>query len=269
MKITREESNLHDQACEILKKPGDLSYEDQLFVLRNWTPMAEHNVGKGGIFFTPPNIAGELSVYANPGDRVKVLDIGAGIGTLTWATQRMSYFNPTTKFVCIEINPDFVEVGKKLVPVCDWHCGDVFDQEFMAHIFNKYEGFHITISNPPYGNLPTADTSWLKTKGPAQFKFVEIAVRMAQQGGLFIMPEINADYDQVNQCYRDPKPSDKYFKKNFPGVNLFVIPTDLEPDEGESWKGADPNVAIVDINVDDCEFTLPYGVGFAKQQALL
>ncbi|MEM6617579.1 MAG: hypothetical protein AAF619_13740, partial [Pseudomonadota bacterium] len=32
-----------------------------------------------------------------------------------------------TELVCVEINPAFVEIGKKMIPEATWICADVFD----------------------------------------------------------------------------------------------------------------------------------------------
>src|SRR5688572_23676088 len=113
MKITRTESKLHDQACDILTQ-SKLSEEDKEFVFNHWNPMASHNVGKAGIYFTPLWLAEAFAVYAAAGEGTTVIDLGAGIGVLTYKGIQHDRSHSARLRVCVEIEQTFVDAGKKL-----------------------------------------------------------------------------------------------------------------------------------------------------------
>lgn len=58
-KLTRQQTSLHNQACDLLKK-ASLTDEDREFVLRHYHPGAGNNVGGIGAFFTPQEAALEF-----------------------------------------------------------------------------------------------------------------------------------------------------------------------------------------------------------------
>jgi predicted RNA methylase len=251
-KITRAASKLHDEAMAILNLSRSLSEEEQEKVFRQYNPMAEHNVGKGAIFFTPFDLAREFSLAAECTGTV--IDLGAGIGALAkQMVWRNRWSNIHRRLVCVEISPVFVEIGKKLVPEAEWYCGDIFDVDFMQSLGE----FDLAISNPPYGHIPSEKTR-LVTKGPAQWRAIEVALRLAWGGAVFIIPEQDLDYSIREQKYRENSNREKYLDKNFPGV--YVMPSSF--DAGvyqDQWTGAAPNVQIASIEPDDVKWQRPYG----------
>ena len=266
MKITRSETKLHDEAEDLLKLSRELSEDEQEFIYRNWNPMANHNVGKGGIFFTPVALAEEYANYAGGGSITHYIDLCAGIGMLTWAVQKHDR-NPNAVYVCLEINHDFVEIGKKLCPWAYWYEGSIFDIELLKRINKEHGPFHYAFSNPPFGNIPTSGDEWLKTNGGFHWKAIEIAVRMAI-GGMFILPDQYCDYDLKENKYRDPLPSVKFLPK-FPGIYLAPVSLDMSMIENVDWKGTNPHVAFIDIMTDDVTWQRPFGLGeVVKQDSL-
>lgn len=251
MKITKQESKLHDEAMAILSLTRKLEYDDIEFVYKNFNPMAENNVGKGGIFFTPLELAEEFAVYSgNDGD---LIDFAAGIGILSWTAirHRGNYAKPR-RHVAVELSHSFVEIGKKLLPEVEWIEGDIFNWEQME----KLGEFNAAISNPPYGHVKSVGGDWMKNKGDGQTRTVEMIARMTYCGGYIIAPSMFSDYDLDRREYKNPLPSSKikFFQ------TIYFNPIDTTYDEWDHlWKGAAPRVNIIDVSLDNAEFPRPYG----------
>lgn len=258
-KITRAESNLHDEACALIAKV-DRDEDDLEFIFQNWNPMAEHNVGKGGIYFTPAEIAHEFAVHAGFG---RVIDLCGGIGVLTWAVHRL-HPEDWNKYVVVEREEKFVNIGRQLLPWAVWYHGDVLDRKLMTKIVDAHGWFDVAISNPPYGNVPQDSNDWLLAKGPIQWQVMEVALRVCRQAGTFIVPDVNVDFDLKKYEWREPAPSSKYLGKHYPGIKLTPIDTLLDE---SGWKGAAPEVRIADLDIDELNYAPPFGFG-TKQPEL-
>ena len=129
-KLTKREIQLHDQAVCLLQKEH-LSHEDKLFIFENFREDAEHINSKSGAFFTPFGLANDftLQIPCLYGKTIRIIDLCAGIGVLSYAAQlecsdRSRCYADIT---CVELNPHYVEVGKKVVPEATWICADVLD----------------------------------------------------------------------------------------------------------------------------------------------
>ena len=279
-KITRQASKLHDEAMAILNLDRKLTIDEVEKVYQQYNPLADHDVGKGAVFFTPMEIAWEFAVMCQP--KGAVIDLCAGIGMLSYNVLKHDYAGygsgkplrgEIKRLVAIEHDPLFVEYGKRLLPEVEWYCANVFDLDLLLSLGE----FDCAISNPPYGNIPSkSEAKWLKVKGPAQWQVIEIALRMAYNGGMFIIPENDSDYSfRINPIDpQNPMPSwmrdfspqytddknnkEKYLEPHFPGVIIFPASVDISYLEAQ-WVGANPKVAIVDVNVDDVTWERPYG----------
>jgi hypothetical protein len=249
-KITKEQSKAHDKAVALLSK-GTLSFEEREFVFRNWTPLAQHNVGKGGIFFTPWDAVWDFTVMTQPKGRV--IDLCAGIGVLARRALDHDYSpSEITEMVCLEINPEFIEVGKILVPEATWVEGNVLDYELL-HGLGRFDS---SISNPPFGNIPTRQKpKWMKHNGPLHFMVMEVALRIAWNGGSFIIPESDTFGYRHD---RDYTPSNlRKFLKDWPGTTVTNMPIDTSEYEFPGAKGI--RVGMVYLDNDDVLWDPPYG----------
>lgn len=123
-KLTKAQARGHRQAQQILAQDR-LSMDDKVFVLDNWREDAEHINGAAGAFFTPWGLALDMALHV-VGSRV--IDLCAGIGTLTlayWQRCEMDRLEGLElDLVCVESNPDYVAVGRKMVPQATWICAD-------------------------------------------------------------------------------------------------------------------------------------------------
>lgn len=182
-KLTKKQLKLHTQALEILSKQQDLKFDEVDFVLDNWQPSAS-DVTEGQAFFTPEHTAYGLAM--NTYHDGHIVDMCAGIGRLCWEILRHNYSNPDPlQLTAIELNPAFVEVGKKIMPQVNWIEGSVLSEDILDSV--NASSF---VANPPF-NLTwysTDDTGWLSsTKGI--FAVVEAGLRKtSEQAGTVILP---------------------------------------------------------------------------------
>lgn len=108
-KLTKEEIKKHNAAIDLLQK-DKLTYDEKLFVYENWNEGATSVNSEAGAFFTPFNLANDfgLEIYRDG----NVIDLCAGIGMLSF----IAYHHNRCKVTCVELNPTYYEVGKKLLP---------------------------------------------------------------------------------------------------------------------------------------------------------
>lgn len=115
-KLTKAQRKAHAEACKILQDA--LSIDEKIFVLENWHEGAEHMNGAIGAHFTPSGLARDFAIDAGGGRRV--IDLCAGIGGLGFW---LDLDGRAGEMVCVEVNPAYVEVGRKILPQAQWICG--------------------------------------------------------------------------------------------------------------------------------------------------
>lgn len=249
-KLSKIEARNHIKAVELLEK--DLLTDDEKeFIFENWHEGATHINGVAGAFFTPLSLAWDAALEVG-GESEKpwhVVDLCAGIGILAYAILRRY---PDAKVVCVEINPEYVEIGKRLVPEAEWYCMDVTD----VCRLKALGGFHCAISNPPFGRVASfkGKGSPAYRGGEAEYKVIDVAGVIANYG-IFIVPQQSSGFRYSGvQCY-ERNESDKY--KKFcadTGLRLDVgmgIDTSCEGYGG--WKGVKPSVELVCVDFHERE----------------
>jgi predicted RNA methylase len=254
MKITKEKEKLHDEALAILSLSRKLNFDEIEKVYAQYNPMATHRVSKGAIYFTPTGLCRDLATMARIERKSSVLDLCAGIGGLTWEMQILEAYDGNAnakRHVCVEIDPEFCDVGKKLIPDVEWIRGDVFDQDLMRSLGE----FDLGISNPPFGHVPGLDNyrAWSQQKHPAHLATVDVLLRMCHTG-IAILPENSVN--PLHSPNREQSRDYSRFVAEYPGVDLVPIPVDVSRYE---WNGANPNVLLCDISTDDSQIDLPRG----------
>jgi 16S rRNA G1207 methylase RsmC len=149
-KLTKQQAALHTQACVLLQKDC-LSFDERLFVLTHWQEGANHVNGMSGAFFTPQGLATDFAIEVSGH---KVIDLCAGIGSLAFAVYHHNCMSSAArpKITCVEVNPDYVAVGKKVLPEATWIVADVLD------LPGSLTGYHVAIANPPLEGSSTKAT---------------------------------------------------------------------------------------------------------------
>jgi predicted RNA methylase len=193
-KLTKEQAKHYQDACRLLEKET-LSLDEKYFVLEHWREDAHHINSVAGAFFTPPALAREFAIeVCGP----HVIDLCAGIGALAFEVwQRHRYeCGSLMDMTCVEINPDYVAVGKKILPEATWIQADVFElPKSIGH-------FDCAISNPPFGAAKTSGKAPRFTENVFEYRVIDVASDLADHG-VFIIPQVSAPFEYSGQqCFR-------------------------------------------------------------------
>ena len=244
-KLTRTQLSKHKEACDLLDLARDLTYDEVIFVLSHWLPDS-HSKTSGAAFFTPLYIA--HWVAQESGDEGHILDLCAGIGHLTYfQMRRLMYTRPhhEPQLTAVEINPEFIKAGKKLVPQAHWIEGDIFDRSFWRSIDLSPQPW-MYISNPPFG---TAQSDWLEYKGNSALMAVEVGLRVTGDGtGVVVLPQAVLPFEYSGKRgyrRRQPVKSGKDFVNTWPDYQIGCSSLDTTyPDEGFPHKFMDTSIVV-------------------------
>lgn len=234
-KLSKAQYKAHNQALEYLKKDR-LTIDEREFVIENWQESANHVNSAAGAFFTPLGLARDFSIDVG-GPRI--LDLCAGIGALSYAMFERGSFNrdaaDAPQITCVELNPDYVEVGRKIVPEARWICADAFA------LPDDLGRFDWVIANPPFGKIGG--------KGDFDLAIVELAERYADNA-TFILPSGSVPWKfSGRSCFEPGAGSDK--------AKRFRDRTKIEMRPGcgvdcdfyrDQWRGTAPAVEIVCVD---------------------
>jgi len=239
-KLTKLEAKAHAEAVLLLES-DTLTNDEKEFIQLNWQESANHVNSTAGAFFTPPDMAHDAAL--DVGRCGRVIDLCAGIGTLSlavWQRQAWERGNGETpiEIVCIELNPAYVEIGKKMLPEATWICGSIFDLPNLGH-------FDTAISNPPFGNIKTGGGEKGQYTGSKfEYRTIEIASQLADFG-VFIIPQQSAGFRFSGARYYERQENREYLR--------FVEQTGIQLEAGagvdtsiyrEQWHGVAPQVEI-------------------------
>jgi hypothetical protein len=242
-KLTKQQTALHKKACALLEKDV-LSFDDRLFVLENWQEGANHINSAAGAFFTPPTLARELALEVTAST---LIDLCAGIGSLAFAVyhfgSRMGSASPS--ITCVEINPDYIAVGKKVLPEATWIQADALD--LPADI----TGFDCAIANPPFGAVGQRTHSPRYSGSNFEYKILDIASDRARYG-VFLIPQSSSPFAYSGRQKFEETLTDKYLKfKQQTSIELQAncgIDTSVSLKE---WHGVSVATEIVIAEFDD------------------
>jgi type I restriction-modification system DNA methylase subunit len=255
-KLTKDEVKRHNEALRILEKEK-LTYDEKVYVYENWNEGAESMNSKYGAFFTPFDFANDFNLEVFHGNDRKIIDLCAGIGMLSFTAYHHCDRHERPQITCVELNPDYAEVGKKLLPEANWIVGSVTDKELIESLGH----YDQCISNPPFGKIshPEDVKDWLKYKGAEfEFKVMEIASKVSDYG-TFIVPQGSTPFrfsgapfyvDYQNRCKNDygsmPMKVQKFINET--GYSfLFNVGIDTKT-YVNLWKGVSPICEVVSID---------------------
>lgn len=236
-KLTKLQIKAHREALALLEKDA-LTLDEREFVLNNWQESANHINSAAGAFFTPLGLAFDFTIelggswLKKPGARI--IDLCAGIGALSFAAR--CRLGLSVEIVCVEINPDYAAVGRKVVPDATWIVGDVFNLPSLGR-------FDVAISNPPFGRIKGVNPPRYKG-GEFDLGVVDVASDLAPYG-VFILPNMSLPFVYSGQPHYRERESAKYDRfREQTGIELTMncgIDCDYFRD---LWRGAAPAVEI-------------------------
>jgi len=245
-KLTKTQARMHQRACQILEIDRDLTEDEKAFVLEHWQESASTTHTLSGAFFTPLGLARDLAIEVS-GDRI--IDLGAGIGRLAWSCRdlwgRRWNGEPARELVCVEANPAYVAVGRRVLPEATWICADLLALAGMG-----LGRFDTAIGNPPFGPIARSGNAPGYTGRRFEYHAIAAASQLATWG-VFIIPQTSAPFRYsgrpVFTVERDPE-LDRF--EHGTGISLAPncgIDTTAHAD---GWRGVSPRVEIV-----TCDFT--------------
>lgn len=132
-KLSKDDIKKHTIALKLLEK-DILTYEDKKYVYENWHEGAESMNSKFGAFFTPFDLAKDFNLEIIKGNNRKIVDLCAGIGMLSFLAYHHCSEDERPEITCVELNYDYIEVGKKLLPEATWIHGSVMDKGLIENL---------------------------------------------------------------------------------------------------------------------------------------
>jgi len=246
-KLTKQQAKLHQQACDLLAKDV-LTEDEKFFVIENWQESASHINTVAGAFFTPYDLARDFAIETFAG---RIIDLCAGIGILSFAASMMHRWSSTpVSFTCVEINPDYVAVGKKLLPEATWIEASIFDVLDMG-----LGHFDIAISNPPFGRIKRPDGKGAPryTGGDFEYHVIDISAHLASYG-VFILPQMSSGFKYSGRQHYQRDTAGKAV--DFQGKTGIYLGPSCGIDTAcylNDWKGVSPLCEVVCCDFEEKE----------------
>ena len=232
-RLSKAEAKRHQEACDLVVLDRVLMEDEREFVINNWQESASHINSAAAAFFTPLELAFHLAIETN-GCRT-FIDLCAGIGALSYACWQ-SNRSSIDRIVCVEINPDYAAVGRKVLPEAEWIVASV-------DALPDLGSFDMAISNPPFGKV--VKIAGPRYSGEADLAVIDIASDLATYG-TFIIPQMSAPFQysgRQSMTFRDNDRTAKFRD---------ATAIDLQPGCGvdcdyfrDQWRGVAPKVEIV------------------------
>lgn len=236
MKLSKAEIKAHNEAMALVNCDRPLKDDEKEFILDNFNEGALHINSAAGAFFTPRALARDFAIEV-AGKRV--IDLCAGIGSLSYAVEQK-----VEKLVCVEINADYLRIGKRIVPNATWINASIFDLDL-----DDLGLFDVAISNPPFGNIKGDGFNGKYSGSQFEYKVMEIASRLASYG-VFILPQASANFEYSGKQNFKEIESDK--AKKFREQTGILMQPNCGIDTAiykDDWRGVSPICEIV-----CCEF---------------
>ena len=223
-RITKKESSLHLKVMELVHSDKQLTQDDREFIFNNYKG---DGIGATGAFFTPEMLAWDFILDA--GCSSDSIELCAGIG-------RLSYYqylrNKPTHITCVELNPEYVMIGKRVLPEAEWITGDAL--QYYPERF-----YTVAYGNPPFGKINTSQVYTGRYRGSEfEYKVIDHASKFASFGA-WIVPQGSAGFKYSGHThYDDTIHTTKYSKfMSDTGLTLSAgvgIDTSIYKDE---WNG--------------------------------
>lgn len=222
----------HLKAMDLVNSDKKLNLDERFFIVENYREDATNMNASAGAFFTPVELATSFQVELD--SNLHIVDLCAGIGTLSLLTHVHNFPKSLT---CVELNPEYVKVGKRVVPEADWICADALTHQFDG-------SFDLAISNPPFGVIKTSDWNDKYTGSLFEFKVIERASQISDYA-VMIIPANSAGFIQSGVVSRKTvcnKNLEKFIEQTGICFQASCVDTSFASDD---WNGAKPQVEII------------------------
>lgn len=260
-KLTKPEAKAHTEACERLEKDV-LTDDDKRFVWENWQESANHVNSAAGAFFTPFDLAMDFALEVGG---TRVIDLCAGAGFLSLAVLwRQHLWDHDLELTCVEINPAYVALGRKLLPEATWIEASIFD------LPGDLGRFDYAISNPPFGNINRHGGAAPRFSGKEfEYHVIDIASSLADCGA-FIIPQGSAGFRYSGARYYERNEDRRYA--------AFHKATGLTLDAGigidcsiyrDDWHGVAPQVEIACVDFTESAIHAAPGAAASEPENLI
>lgn len=195
--MSKQQAKLHDQVMNLIHSDAKLSFDDKEFILQNYQG---DGIGGTGAFFTPEGLAWDFTI--DSGSSGRCLELCAGIGRLSFC----QYHRHKPKHItCVELNPDYVQIGKRVLPEAEWIVGDALQ-------YTSNERYDIVYGNPPFGKIKTSEAATGSYKGSEfEYKVITHGASLADYG-VWIVPQGSAGFVYSGAQYYERMESTKYSK---------------------------------------------------------
>ncbi|MGI5255663.1 hypothetical protein [Actinacidiphila glaucinigra] len=141
--------------------------------------------------------------------------------------------------VCVERNPLYVEVGRKVLPEARWVCADIF------HLPGDLGTFDTAMANPPFGSTERTGNAPRYTGRRFEYHAIDVAADLAPHG-VFIVPQESAPFrdsgrpyfteERDEECERFERQTGIQLGNNC-GINTSGY--------AEQWHGVAPRIEVV------------------------
>ncbi|HDT1120308.1 methyltransferase [Enterobacter roggenkampii] len=236
-RITKKESALHIQVMGLIHSDKQLTQDDKEFIFNNYKG---DGIGATGAFFIPEMLAWDFILDA--GCTGQCIELCAGIG-------RLSYYqylrNKPTHITCVELNPEYVMIGKRVLLEAEWIIGDALQ-------YSSDRFYDVAYGNPPFGKINTSDAYTGRYSGSEfEYKVIEHASTFSSYGA-WIVPQGSAGFKYSGHRYYDATVQTAKYQKfvNDTGYTFqpeVGIDTSIYKDE---WNGTKVICASVLVDYD-------------------
>lgn len=244
-KLSKADANNHNRAMDLVNSDKKLTEDEKEFILNKYNPNATNLTSIAGAFFTPKSIAIEFAHFADP--KGVIVDLCAGIGSLSYWILKFDSWSGRTpdgwasaeieKLYCVEFNPEYATVGKRILPQATWIQGSCLNES----IINQLPFADCVISNPPFGSINSNDNiNWIKYNSKANFdlNIVSIGTQIAN-AGCFILPKGKTCYDVDKHEAIETGIHQEFLEK----TGFMIQPSSWDLSEFENdWYGAKPKI---------------------------
>lgn len=196
-KLTKQQSKLHQQTLDLIHSDSILNFEQKEFILQNYYG---DGIGSTGAFFTPEMLAWDFTIDSY--SQGNVIELCAGIGRLSFCMQTRCKPKSIT---CVELNPDYVMVGKRVLPEANWICMDALQ-------YASNTRYDIVYGNPTFGKISTSQSVTGRYRGSEfEYKIIEHGSTLSDYG-VWIVPQGSAGFLYSGRRYYERHESAKYQK---------------------------------------------------------